>query len=140
MLFWSENFTIMEIEVLVETMTISQIYWQTVQQWCSCDSQYVFTSYSGRNHDKFLVASLRVLKYWTYGNDRSLLISFSCQFSQRWASSYVGLYTAIWLALNFWNDYFYLLYKLMMIDGVPFSQADIIQRWNFRFVIILIMR
>lgn len=68
----------------------------------------------------------------------SLLLSYSCQFSQCWAPSYTGPHARMRVALNFWNYYFYLLYKLKISWFSPPSlKLTYILRWNFRSLIIL---
>lgn len=61
----------------------------------------------------------------------SLLISYSCHFSKCWAPSYIGPHARIRVALNCWNDYFYLLYKLMKISWfIP--QIDLYTKMKFQ--------
>ena len=65
-----------------------------------------------------------------------------CSFLIPGSCSYVGPHTRIWVALNFWNDYLYLIYKLMEIHWfIPFFPSWLtILRWIFSSMIILIMR
>lgn len=76
------------------------------------------------------------------GLPHSLLTSYSCQFSQCWTPPHTGLHTRIWVALNFWNDYLYLLYKLIRIDWLLplFHQLTYMLRWNFISLLIWIVR
>lgn len=71
MLFWSEDFKIIEIEVLVETTPVSNALANSsvMTELRQQDVLYILTL-EGTNCDIFLIASLRVLKHRAYGNNQ----------------------------------------------------------------------